>query len=80
MTNIDIEKLISGCEFPNPDHKRRLRERLFGETRELDLNELDAAAGGYALTESSASENTPERQENSDTGWIEWPVPKDKPE
>ena len=74
MTNIDIEKMISGSEFPNPDHKRRLRERLFGDTRELDLDELDAAAGGYA------PENTQERPEDSGAGWLEWPVPKDKPE
>ena len=74
MTNIDIEKMISGSEFPNPDHKRRLRERLFGDTRELDLDELDAAAGGYA------PENTQERPEGQDCIWAQWPVQEDKPE
>ena len=74
MTNIDIEKMISGSEFPNPDHKRRLRERLFGDTRELDLDELDAAAGGYA------PENTPKRTEDQDCIWAQWPSTKDKPE
>ena len=75
MTEIDVEKLIADSAFPNPEHKRRLRGRLFGqEARELSLDELAAAAGGYA------PENTPERPENSDDKWAEWPAPEDKPE
>lgn len=69
MTEIDVEQLIADSAFPNPDHKRKLRERLFGQkARELSLVELAAVAGGMNLAE------------NSEGKWVEWPLPEDKPD
>ena len=53
-TDQDIENLIKNSVFPNPGHKRKLRERLFEPTTELSLDELDAAAGGAAIPEPEA--------------------------
>ena len=50
-TDTDIENLIRDAAFPNPAHKRALRERLFEPILELRPDELDAAAGGVALPE-----------------------------
>ena len=69
MTEIDVEKLIADSALPNPEHKRRLRELLFGqEARELSLDELAAVAGGVNLPE------------DNDEQWAHWPVQEDNPE
>lgn len=69
MTEIDVEKLIADSAFPNPEHKRRLRELLFGqEVRELRPDELAAVAGGVNLPE------------DNDEQWAHWPVQEDNPE
>ena len=48
-TDKDVENLIREGIVPDPAHKNRLRERLFGENRELELDELAEVAGGAAL-------------------------------
>ena len=45
----DIEELLRSAAFPNPAHKEALRQRLFGDGAELELDDLALAAGG--LTE-----------------------------
>ena len=50
-TDKDIEALIRESAYPNPGHKKALRERLFGHGRELGLDELDLVAGGVSLPE-----------------------------
>ena len=45
----DVETLLRGAAFPNPAHKEALRQRLFGDEAELELDDLALAAGG--LTE-----------------------------
>ena len=44
----DIEELLRGAAFPNPAHKEALRQRLFGDGAELELDDLALAAGGLA--------------------------------
>ena len=52
MTEIDVEKLIADSAFPNLEHKRKLRDRLFGqEAKEMCIDELAAVAGGMILPE-----------------------------
>ena len=48
-TDKDVENLIREGIVPDPAHKNRLRERLFGENRELDRDDLAEVAGGTAL-------------------------------
>ena len=57
-TEKDIENLIKSSAFPNPAHKKALKERLFEPTVKLSLDDLNAAAGGVTFPE-------PE-------GWIKW--------
>ena len=45
----DAEALLRGAAFPNPAHKEALRQRLFGDGAELELDDLALVAGG--LTE-----------------------------
>ena len=45
----DVEALLRSAAFPNPAHKEALRQRLFGDGAELELDDLALAAGG--LTE-----------------------------
>ena len=56
----EIESLLRDSAFPNPAHKRALRDQLFEPIIELSLDDLAAAAGGVALHE-------PE-------GWMQWPT------
>lgn len=60
MNEKDIEKMIRKSRFTNPDHKRKLRERLFEQGRELDLDELAAVSGGMSLPE------------DTDSDWLKW--------
>jgi len=46
----DVEALLHSAAFPNPAHKEALRQRLFGDEAELELDDLALVAGG--LTES----------------------------
>lgn len=52
MTETDIESLIKNSQFPNPDHKCKLREQLFGSAAELDFDVLARVAGGVTVPES----------------------------
>lgn len=45
----DVETLLHSSAFPNPAHKEALRQRLFGDGAELELDDLALVAGG--LTE-----------------------------
>ena len=45
----DAEALLRSAAFPNPAHKEALRQRLFGDGAELELDDLALVAGG--LTE-----------------------------
>ena len=74
MTDIDVERLIADSSFTNPGHKRRLRECLFEQARELRFDELAAVAGG-----NTAQENTTVQPENNDDEWARWPTPEDEP-
>ena len=51
ITETDIENLIRNSQFPNPGHKRILREKLFRSTIELDIDDLAKAAGGVSIPE-----------------------------
>ena len=42
----DVEALLRGAAFPNPAHKEALRQRLFGDEAELELDDLALVAGG----------------------------------
>ena len=44
----DIEELLRSTAFSNPVHKDALRQRLFGDGAELELDDLALAAGGLA--------------------------------
>ena len=44
----DAEALLRGAEFSNQAHKEALRQRLFGDGAELELDDLALAAGGLA--------------------------------
>ena len=44
----DVETLLHSAAFPNPVHKEALRQRLFGDGAELDLDDLALVAGGLA--------------------------------
>ena len=44
----DVEALLRGAAFPNPAHKEALRQRLFGDGAELELDDLALVAGGLA--------------------------------
>ena len=44
----DVETLLRSAAFPNPAHKEALRQRLFGDGAELELDDLALAAGGLA--------------------------------
>jgi len=44
----DAEALLRGAAFPNPAHKEALRQCLFGDGAELELDDLALAAGGLA--------------------------------
>ena len=44
-----METLLRSAAFPNPAHKEALRQRLFGDGAELELDDLALVAGG--LTE-----------------------------
>ena len=44
----DVETLLRGAAFPNPAHKEALRQRLFGDGAELELDDLALAAGCLA--------------------------------
>jgi len=48
-TDRDVEALLRSTAFSNPVHKDALRQRLFGDEAELDLDDLAMVAGG--LTE-----------------------------
>ena len=57
----DAEELLRGAAFPNPAHKEALRQRLFGDGAELELDDLALVAGG--LTEPFVSpEAWPDRE------------------
>ncbi|MCR5005929.1 MAG: hypothetical protein K6A77_08485 [Clostridiales bacterium] len=46
----DVEDLIRNTAFPNPGHKQKLKRRLMEQmTEELDLEDLDMAAGGVTV-------------------------------
>ena len=49
ISDRDMETLLRSAAFPNPAHKEALRQRLFGDGAELELDDLALAAGG--LTE-----------------------------
>jgi len=42
----DMETLLRSAAFPNPAHKEALRQRLFGDGAELELDDLALVAGG----------------------------------
>jgi len=42
----DVETLLHSAAFPNPAHKEALRQRLFGDGAELELDDLALVAGG----------------------------------
>ena len=42
----DVEALLRSAAFPNPAHKEALRQRLFGDGAELELDDLALVAGG----------------------------------
>ena len=44
----DVEALLRSVAFSNPVHKDALRQRLFGDGAELELDDLALAAGGLA--------------------------------
>ena len=44
----DVETLLRSAAFPNPAHKEALRQRLFGDGAELNLDDLALVAGGLA--------------------------------
>ena len=51
MSNIperNLEIMLRGVAFSNPAHKEALRERLFGDEAELELDDLALVAGGLA--------------------------------
>ena len=50
-TEKDIENLVKNSAFPNPAHKKALREQLFGSAKKLGIDDLKAAAGGVKLPE-----------------------------
>ena len=45
----DVEALLRDANFANPAHKEALRQRLFGDEAELEIDDLALVAGG--LTE-----------------------------
>lgn len=45
-TDRDVEALLRSAAFPNPAHKEALRQRLFGDGAELELDDLAMVAGG----------------------------------
>ena len=53
-TDRDVEALLRSAAFSNPVHKDALRQRLFGDEAELELDDLALAAGG--LTEPFVSQ------------------------
>ena len=55
-TDKDIEILIKTSTFSNPAHKKALREKLFEPVIELDPDDLNAAAGGLTLADSTSPE------------------------
>ena len=65
----DVENLIREGVYPDPAHKSRLRERLFGEDRQLGPDDLAMVAGGTAPPE-------PERWEE---GSGDGPAPGEDP-
>ena len=57
----DVETLLHSAAFSNPVHKDALRQRLFGDGAELELDDLALVAGG--LTEPFVSpEAWPDRE------------------
>ena len=48
ISDRDMETLLRSAAFPNPAHKEALRQRLFGDGAELELDDLALAAGGLA--------------------------------
>ena len=54
----DVENLIREGFIPDPAHKSRLRERLFAEDRQLELDDLDLVAGGVISPESASWEDS----------------------
>lgn len=44
----DVEALLHSAAFPNPAHKEALRQRLFSDGAELELDDLALVAGGLA--------------------------------
>jgi len=46
-----IENMIRSSTFPNSVHKQALWKQLFESADELNLDDLDAAAGGAAIAE-----------------------------
>ena len=45
----DVETLLRSAAFPNPAHKEALRQRLFGDGAELELDDLALAAAELEL-------------------------------
>lgn len=46
-----IERLLRGGSVPASKHKMLLREKLFGQDRELAPDELEGVSGGVTLPE-----------------------------
>ena len=44
----DVEALLRDANFANPAHKEALRQRLFSDGAELELDDLALVAGGLA--------------------------------
>lgn len=44
--NRDIEEMLRDADFSNSTHKEALRKRLFGDSTELELEDLAMVAGG----------------------------------
>lgn len=42
----DLEELLRSAAISNPAHKEALRKRLFGDSTELELEDLAMVAGG----------------------------------
>lgn len=57
-TEKDVENLIKDSNLQNQAHKDCLRRQMFGNVTRLDLDQLDAVAGGKSIDE-------PEK-------WIPW--------
>ena len=62
-TDRDVENLIRESAFPNPAHKSSLRKQLFEQDARLDLDDLDAVAGGVRPPEPESPES-----------WAAWPA------